>query len=558
MKTIKISFLFFCLLLNCFFCNYIHAQKQTDSLQYYYNLFISAKESTDYISSYIFFEKHKKLSLQENDTLEAIRDLRYMFFIQNELGQFYESETTAVEALQLANSMKTTKDVIDAKIGIYNRLGILARKSKNYNRALEYYDKILGMEEDLSKITTALNNKAYVYKVQKKYKLALREFSKAYKNSILLKDTIQTARALSNLGLVQSKLNHIGALANILKALEIRNEIDHISGICSSYLYLSEYYKDRNQKDKTLFYANKALKIGESMNNIPYKVDALSYIVELDDNPNIIQYKKLTDSISEVKQLSENKFASIKYDYAEEKRKTDEAKIKLAESQLIEEKERQSKILFQVIVVFTLFIAILLYFLLKYKYKKRTLEQVYKTETRISKKVHDEVANDMYQVMTKLQSNSNTNENVIDDLEVIYNKTRDISKENSDIDLSEGFGESIKDLLSSYKSDSTNIITKDLSAINWNAISDIKKTTIYRVLQELMTNMKKHSDATIVALSFNQKKKKINIDYSDNGCGCNLKKNSGLQNAENRIKTINGSITFDSKVSKGFKAKISI
>jgi signal transduction histidine kinase len=160
--------------------------------------------------------------------------------------------------------------------------------------------------------------------------------------------------------------------------------------------------------------------------------------------------------------------------------------------------------------------------------------------------------------MTKLQSNTEINEDVLDELESIYNKTRDISKENSDINMDVHFNELLSDLLISYKNNTVNVITKNISKVNWKKVSNEKKMAIYRTLQELMTNMKKHSNATFVVLIFNQKNNKISIDFKDNGIGCNLKKNTGLQNVENRIKIANGTITFDTKINKGFNAKITI
>lgn len=70
--------------------------------------------------------------------------------------------------------------------------------------------------------------------------------------------------------------------------------------------------------------------------------------------------------------------------------------------------------------------------------------------------------------------------------------------------------------------------------------------------------MRKHSDASIVALSFGRSRNKTIINYSDNGIGCALKKNSGLQNAETRIKSVKGTINFDSAIGKGFRVNISI
>ena len=73
-----------------------------------------------------------------------------------------------------------------------------------------------------------------------------------------------------------------------------------------------------------------------------------------------------------------------------------------------------------------------------------------------------------------------------------------------------------------------------------------------------MTNMKKHSKASLVALTFLQKNSKLTVNYNDNGIGCNLSKNNGLNNAENRIHTINGTITFESEPNRGFKAQITV
>jgi signal transduction histidine kinase len=162
----------------------------------------------------------------------------------------------------------------------------------------------------------------------------------------------------------------------------------------------------------------------------------------------------------------------------------------------------------------------------------------------------------VYQLMVKMQVEKGRDEDVLDELEHIYNKSRDISKEYQALDTQTPFDETLTDLLSAYQSDTVKIIKRETASIDWNTVSPEKKNAIYRVLQELMTNMKKHSRATLVAVSMGQQRQKITIDYSDNGEGTVLKKQTGLQNAENRIFTLNGSITFESQPGKGFKAKI--
>jgi signal transduction histidine kinase len=60
-------------------------------------------------------------------------------------------------------------------------------------------------------------------------------------------------------------------------------------------------------------------------------------------------------------------------------------------------------------------------------------------------------------------------------------------------------------------------------------------------------------------LSFKSYDNTIYVEYSDNGKGTTIEKlnsKNGLQNVENRILAIKGTITFDTKSGKGFKSSI--
>lgn len=164
----------------------------------------------------------------------------------------------------------------------------------------------------------------------------------------------------------------------------------------------------------------------------------------------------------------------------------------------------------------------------------------------------------MFQVMTQLQRTPKVSEKVIDDLDQIYSKTRDISLEYSALDVKGDFKVLLQDLLLSFNSDAVNVITKGIAEVHWESVSEIKKTAIYKVMQELMINMKKHSLASVAVVAFNETRKKISISYNDNGIGCVLKKNTGLRNVENRIASVKGSLIFESEIKKGFKVKITV
>lgn len=552
MKYSNISFLFFNIFLTLFFCGIpktSYTQQSIDSIKYFYKAIINPENPEHLPNGIRYYSRKKVQDLAKEDTLNVIQDLRMLAIGEFKIGNIYDSENSIVEALNLIDGLRDKDTLIGSRIGLYNQLGRIYRASNNYKAAINAFDEALKISKKLKDSIIILNNKANIYKDMEEYKLAIDQYSILYEKSLKLNNELQLTLVLDNLGSVQSKIFSPKALGNLNKALKIRVEENYLAGMYSSYRNLAYYYLEREDKTKALFYANKGLDVAEKINSSSYIQNALSLFMKLNDDSKVREYQRLMDSISKARQLAENKNAFIKYNLGEERKKTEASK-------LIQEKEKRKRLTYQSISAIILMALIASYFVFRYRYKKGKIEEVYKTEARISKRVHDEVANDVYHVMTKLQSNSSNNESVLDDLEKIYSKTRDISKDNSAIDVGKNFEQLLNDLLLSYKTQDVNIVTKNLSKINWDNVSLIKKTTIYRVLQELMTNMRKYSEASLVALSFNRSGNKISIDYKDNGIGCLLKKKNGLQNAENRIASINGTISFESKLNEGFKSKI--
>ena len=184
----------------------------------------------------------------------------------------------------------------------------------------------------------------------------------------------------------------------------------------------------------------------------------------------------------------------------------------------------------------------------------------YDTETRIAKRLHDELGNDIFQAMLQYQNDPH-NPQITERLNSAYNKARDISRENNDFETDETFPEELRNMLQNYTQNSIRLIIRGLNKIDWNSLEQPIKITIYRVLQELMTNMQKHSQATLVALVFSNDDDQLKINYSDNGVGVSddcLTTRNGLRNTEKRMEAIKGTLTFDSEKEQGFKATLQI
>lgn len=525
--------------------------------QAYYKLGLYHNNNDTRDSSYYYYNLSEDVFSRLNDSLQIGKVLLNKSIIQSDYGDYFGSDETAVKALKYLKSPRDNKYIAST----YNCLAISSKKQKDYEESLYWYNMAIGTTKSEINRLRYSNNIANVYLKQDNYKKAISLYDSILKDSLVLSNLKTKARVIDNLTYAKWLVTGSEKLENdFIKALNIRINQNDLYGQIASNSHLSEYFEKRSNA-KSIQYAERMYEISTQVNSIDDRLEALRKLLKSEKHLDKIKkyseiYLHLNDSIIDLRESYKNKFAKIRYDTEKNRIDNFDLKIKNSENQLKLEKSNKQKTIYLFSGLLFILSVIFAYFLIKVRHKKEKLQQVYDTEKRISKKVHDEVANDVYHVMIKLQGDANNEAEVLDDLENIYEKTRDISKENSAIDLDENFKDSLNDLLLSYNSQDINIITKDLSKINWESISNIKKTTIYRVLQELMINMKKHSKASIAVLSFKDGKNGVTIEYKDNGVGWNLRKGVGLQNVENRIQSVNGIVTFESQTNKGFKSKI--
>lgn len=529
----------------------LQSQTTKDSISLYYNAIVDPHISTDIAKGIKFYSNKKDQSLKRKDTLTTIKYLRMIALGQLKVGFIYDSENTLTEALTLIDSYAQKDTLKENKKALYNQLGNIYRALNKHEKAIEAYDQALVFSKNLSDSISLINNKANIYKDTNEYQKAANQLNLIYKKAENNNEALNYASILDNLGYVQSKLGDPQALSNLKSALQIRESFNNLSGLYSSHKNLARYYFDRGDKEKAKLFINKAYENAVALNSLSYLEDILSEFAAMSDDPKMNLFKKITDSITNRKQLAENKNALIKYNVANEKNKT-------AEALLEREKEKNYKLIYLGLGIFIIISSIFFYIIMIIKHKKEKIAQIHSTEKRISKIIHDEVANDVYHLMTKIQLTLPESDILLDDLDDIYKKARDVSRDNASITIHPNFGLQLKELLQSYQQEGTVITVQNISQVNWKAISSIKKITIYRVLQELMINMKKHSKASQVLISFQKAEKKLQIKYVDNGVGCYLKNKNGLENMETRIKVINGNIKFETSPEKGFKTIIKI
>lgn len=513
-------------------------------------------------SAFYLYNKARANSNLKDDVKNYVYCMYYMAEIQQKHEDFVGSTKTAIETIPFLNQIKDSNYVWN----IYSVLGRNYFYTYDYPTAIYYYSKAFTLKIDRINKLEAKNNIAVIYIKQHKFKKALPIFLSISKEKILKDSPENYSKILDYIGYCYYKLEDPRALSFFRKSLKIKSQANYLEGLGKTYYNLSQFYQ-KNKPGLAMKYAKLSYKNYTLSGNIDERLLALKFIIEnspdVESKKNMLIYTSAIDSIFEVRQQAKNQFAKIKYDTKKEKEENLKLKAQKIKNELQLAKQENSNIISYIVIIFASALIVFIYFFLTSRANRQKIEATYQSETRISKKLHDELANDIYHTMAFVENrNISTQENkkhLLKRLEDIYSRTRNISKENTPTISNQNYIVLIKEMISGFNTPTTNLMINGLDTISWDSIDRTKKIAVYRSIQELLVNMKKHSGASLVALTFKELDNSIIINYTDNGRGIDINKmvlKNGLHNIENRINAIKGEINIHSDFGKGFKVLI--
>jgi len=525
--------------------------------------------NADYDKAGSFFNKdndsafyyYNKVVTDSKDSVQIARAYSYMAVIQADAGDYFGSIESSLLALTFLNENREKDKVFI--VSNYNEIGYNSYHLNHYDEALNYYDLALKYSQDNEYKLIVLNNKALAYREKKDYAEAIKMYNEIIAKKKLSKK--EYARALTNLSFTKWLQNPTyKAHKNLLTALYIRKKENDLWGQNSSYAHLVDYYSKANT-DSALFYARKRFVISKQIDSPDDQLQALQKLIKLSPADSTKQYfetyEQLSDSVQLARGAAKNQFALIRYQT--EKHKADNLKLQQ------DNVEKRYQIIKQRVILIGIVLLMILGIIISYLwYKKRKQRLALETQNSIkesqlstSRKVHDVVANGLYRVMTEIENQRHIDrERILDRLEHMYEKSRDISYEAESLPSErQNYHEKIADLLRSFATESTKVIIAGNSADLWKGLNEPTKYEIEHILQELMVNMKKHSHASNVVVKFEQRHNDVHIFYADNGIGMKkgFQQHNGLTNTGNRIESLHGEIIFDTEVEKGLKIQIS-
>jgi signal transduction histidine kinase len=126
-----------------------------------------------------------------------------------------------------------------------------------------------------------------------------------------------------------------------------------------------------------------------------------------------------------------------------------------------------------------------------------------------------------------------------------------------------GLEEALKDYIQTISENSGVVFTYQSFGLDTILLENIYKTTIFRVIQELTTNIIRHAKASEALVQVMAKNNQINITIEDSGVGfepqkVNKLKSMGIQNLYNRIEYLKGRIDLQTKPNDGCSYYIEI
>lgn len=403
---------------------------------------------------------------------------------------------------------------------------------------------------------------------------------------------------------------------SIIKTTKLQKENNETKDFSFIYCELAEYYLNSNQINKAKAYYKLATKLIKTEDNDTYHYykKLKSYYLYKDNKPkqalaiakqilddaekqphtqNVIDaqkllyqifkvqknfvkaleyynsYNNLEDSIVNIERLNLQNYHHTlpvkKINSQTRKKQTDIVTIS---------KGNNNKLLLFIILIFISFsIFTIVYILLSNKYSKRKekLQKLYSQNLlsyidnerkRISKDLHDSLGQKL--LLVKNQVLINKDKKSCELVNEAINEIRIISKNLQPNQIKQiGITKSIEDLI--YELDShysTILVFGDIDNID-HLLNPKQELNLYRIIQESLNNIIKHSKADSAQVIINETSKRVYLSIKDNGIGFNYHEkyqnpNSiGLKNLKSRVIFLKGLIRVRSIMNKGTTIEIS-
>ena len=516
------------------------------------------------------------------DKVRSAEMLRRLASIERDLHQYNNAENHLAEAIKI---LKVSNN-FDKLHSYYNLYGIIKTDTKEFNKSLEYYleaKKSLSTSQSSDSLSSSSihNNIGRALMKLGRHEESLAAFESAiYYSKLKERDEKFYYRLKDNLNYVRYKLG--GQYHSVSKNNELytsKKIIKDYSGMIMNRFYYSEIQVEIGYLKNAIDALENALSLSRDIGNKYLELKCLEEIIKIGGD-NIETYSISYISLKSELEIHERK---IRNRLGMIRMKTDDYKKK--------NKELERELILLIIIV--LIVAICVSFIIYFKRQKLRLEKISKEKekkeivlsliaknrlevvkaikganTRISRELHDEVLSRLFAARYSLEILNNKDddksikyrEDNLLELKSLERDIRNIShelKRKFDSDFQKAITELLEDVLK-FRSSIHYSINDNFE--KWFIINDTQKVALYRIIQESLTNIIKHSKANSIIVTFDKKSNKLIMSISDNGIGFIIKKSNGIgmQNIHERVYEMGADIEIESKINIGTRIIVSL
>lgn len=204
---------------------------------------------------------------------------------------------------------------------------------------------------------------------------------------------------------------------------------------------------------------------------------------------------------------------------------------------------------------------------LKLSLKEKQLEQLIEAQEaerqRLGRELHDGIGQSLAALKMQIQLNnkSEANSRTVKSVDALCREVRTISHQMMPLVLEQnGLLDAIEQLVEQSLSN-TDIEVDLVSNGFYGRLPSKIEVHLYRIAQELITNVLKHSNSDKVGLQLLKNKNSILLVVEDNGCGFDLNEQDngiGLANINSRLEAILGNIHIQSSKKNGTYIRVEV
>jgi two-component system, NarL family, sensor kinase len=564
-----------------------------------FNLGFFYNSQNDLAKAESYFAQSIPVAKKANNYNVQVKAYKQLGFIAMNKGDYINALKKLLLALDISKKNNLPENTCDVLLD----LGSLYDLQKDAIKALDYYQQSekVALENDYSNGLLSSYNNIAVMKRKTDKKLAIIYYKKAFALAKELDSETDQFNLLINLSDVyldfKDKQSISKAYNCLIEAEQKALKIGDPYNLFFVYFNLGGYYKETKNYHKAIQLYQKAVAL--SKNGIPedqktnlYKAMSRTYIDMGDYQQGHLYNEKYHTGQDSIFTVAKSKsFQDIQTKYEVEKKNL---KIKLLTKEKQIEENRKKFMLSVGIGLLGLSLIVLFFFwqriktqkiisakenLLFLEEKKRlqseqelkritgVLEGQEQERNRVAQEIHDGVGGKLAGIKLQLsQINTSINSEPItaitNHLGDLFGELRSISHNMSlNFIKNKGLELLLQELAQEYET--RNEFKVDLivfPAASLNDVSVTIKHQLYRIVQELLTNISKHARAKNVSINITNYQDNLNLILEDDGSGFDTKitKGIGLKNIEERLLTINGKITIESTKGKGSTVIIDI